>query len=112
MSRLREALRRRALARVKDAAPEVSVHANTDLVADGDRPCPICGSTMLMSARDSIVIDVCEEHGVWLDRGELERILHSERGKARSGKWDAVKRAKKEGRIEGARYGFWSLVLD
>ena len=41
-------------------------------------PCPRCGKLMNRSnfARSSgVILDVCKAHGVWLDRGELQRVL-------------------------------------
>lgn len=41
-------------------------------------PCPRCDKLMNRSnfARSSgVVLDVCKTHGVWLDRGELQRVL-------------------------------------
>ena len=40
-------------------------------------PCPICHAPMrthLLSGTD-VEADVCEEHGTWLDRGELQTVL-------------------------------------
>ena len=41
-------------------------------------PCPRC--TKLMNRKNfagssGVILDVCAKHGVWLDRGELERVL-------------------------------------
>ena len=45
--------------------------------------CPSDGNTMTMSERSGIEIDYCPEcRGVWLDRGELDKIL--ERSAAQS----------------------------
>ncbi|MFT4232587.1 MAG: zf-TFIIB domain-containing protein [Leucobacter sp.] len=45
--------------------------------------CPSDGTTLLMSERQGIEIDYCPEcRGVWLDRGELDKIL--ERAQAES----------------------------
>ena len=41
-------------------------------------PCPRCDKLMNRSnfARSSgVILDVCKSHGVWLDRGELQRVL-------------------------------------
>jgi len=41
-------------------------------------PCPRCGKLMNRSnfARSSgVILDVCKSDGVWLDRGELQRVL-------------------------------------
>lgn len=38
--------------------------------------CPTDGSTLVMSERTGIEIDYCPEcRGVWLDRGELDKII-------------------------------------
>ena len=38
--------------------------------------CPIDGSTLTMSERQGIEIDYCPQcRGVWLDRGELDKII-------------------------------------
>ncbi len=38
--------------------------------------CPVDGATLVMSERQSIEIDYCPEcRGVWLDRGELDKII-------------------------------------
>ncbi len=38
--------------------------------------CPVDGATLVMSERQNIEIDYCPEcRGVWLDRGELDKIL-------------------------------------
>jgi Zn-finger nucleic acid-binding protein len=38
--------------------------------------CPICDIEMRISDRDEIEIDYCPQcRGVWLDRGELEKII-------------------------------------
>lgn len=51
--------------------------------------CPRCKTSMNSRVRESIEIDVCETcHGVWLDGGELVKILDIERERS-----DADKRA-------------------
>lgn len=38
--------------------------------------CPSCQTMLLMSDRHGVEIDYCPEcRGVWLDRGELDRII-------------------------------------
>ena len=38
--------------------------------------CPTDGSTLVMSERSGIEIDYCPDcRGVWLDRGELDKII-------------------------------------
>jgi Zn-finger nucleic acid-binding protein len=38
--------------------------------------CPHCNATLLMTERQGVEIDYCPKcRGVWLDRGELEKLL-------------------------------------
>jgi Zn-finger nucleic acid-binding protein len=39
------------------------------------RPCPICGTLMNRKGCGGVVVDVCSEHGVWFDPGELEPFV-------------------------------------
>jgi len=42
----------------------------------GDMDCPIDGTQLTMSERQGIEIDYCPKcRGVWLDRGELDKII-------------------------------------
>ncbi|MHA3795596.1 zf-TFIIB domain-containing protein [Sphingomonas sp. YL-JM2C] len=39
-------------------------------------PCPVCKIDLVMSERQGIEIDYCPKcRGVWLDRGELDKII-------------------------------------
>ncbi len=41
--------------------------------------CPVDGATLLMSERQGVEIDYCPNcRGVWLDRGELDKLLRRE----------------------------------
>lgn len=41
--------------------------------------CPACQDTLTMSERQGVEIDFCPKcRGVWLDRGELDKILERE----------------------------------
>ena len=42
--------------------------------------CPVCKDvTLLMSEKKGVEIDYCPEcRGIWLDRGELEKLIQSE----------------------------------
>ena len=45
--------------------------------------CPFDGQTLVMAERHSVEIDYCPEcRGVWLDRGELDRIVENAAPKA------------------------------
>jgi len=42
------------------------------------RKCPICRTLMNrknFGGRSGIIIDICKDHGIWLDRGELSALL-------------------------------------
>jgi Zn-finger nucleic acid-binding protein len=45
--------------------------------------CPTDGATLVMSERSGIEIDYCPDcRGVWLDRGELDKIIERSLGQA------------------------------
>lgn len=73
-------------------------HPNAAIVPEGARACPICGAKMTTARRGDDAIDVCEDHGIWLDRFELERMfLRRARAAGRR-----VARAKRQPLV-----GFW-----
>ena len=46
--------------------------------------CPVCRAPFKEIVKDSILIDVCTEcRGVWLDHGELDKLLDIAREKKR-----------------------------
>ena len=51
--------------------------------------CPVDGTQLLISERAGVEIDYCPRcRGVWLDRGELDKILDRSRGERTSGSRD------------------------
>ena len=43
-------------------------------------PCPVCTVPLVMSDRQGVEIDYCPQcRGVWLDRGELDKIIERTR---------------------------------
>jgi Zn-finger nucleic acid-binding protein len=43
--------------------------------------CPVDGATLAMGERHGVEIDYCPEcRGIWLDRGELDRIIERANG--------------------------------
>ena len=47
--------------------------------------CPNCQATLVMAERSGIEIDYCPEcRGVWLDRGELDKIIERSAAPARN----------------------------
>ena len=46
--------------------------------------CPVCGVELLLEERQGVEIDYCPKcRGVWLDRGELDKVI--ERSTSMSG---------------------------
>jgi len=43
-------------------------------VPEGQRPCPICRRPMAVETQHGVKVDLCPDHGVWLDRDELRDI--------------------------------------
>ena len=68
----------------------------------GPMACPIDGNTLVMSERSGIEIDYCPQcRGVWLDRGELDKII--ERNAAASA--PAAEQAAPDGQPQQAPWG-------
>ena len=45
--------------------------------------CPVCSVSLVMSERQGIEIDYCPQcRGVWLDRGELDKIIERSQSEA------------------------------
>jgi len=43
--------------------------------------CPVCNVDLIMSERQGVEIDYCPQcRGVWLDRGELDKIIERSAG--------------------------------
>lgn len=50
------------------------------MTAGAGMPCPICKVPLVMSERQGVEIDYCPQcRGVWLDRGELDKIIERSR---------------------------------
>lgn len=46
------------------------------MTANAVLPCPVCRVDLVMTERQNIEIDYCPKcRGVWLDRGELDKII-------------------------------------
>ena len=42
--------------------------------------CPVDGAVLLVAERQNVEIDYCPEcRGVWLDRGELDKLIRTDR---------------------------------
>jgi Zn-finger nucleic acid-binding protein len=67
--------------------------------------CPNCSSRLVEVERSEILIDACPEcRGIWLDRGELDKILVRERSMS-AGDPDEDFFAEVEGRRRQSRSG-------
>ncbi len=86
-------------------------HANAEIVQEGKRACPICGEEMRTATENNLIIDVCDEHGVWLDSGELEKIKLKISSKNNRSKRKAIAKAKEEGVKDGVIFGWWALFF-
>lgn len=71
--------------------------------------CPICDVTLVMADRQGIEIDYCPQcRGVWLDRGELDKLIErsAREAPARPAPAPAPPEAYREGAHGGERrYG-------
>ncbi len=48
--------------------------------------CPVDGTTLAMTTREGVEIDYCPQcRGIWLDRGELDKIVEREGASAAVG---------------------------
>lgn len=69
--------------------------------------CPHCTTTLVMTDRQGIEIDYCPDcRGVWLDRGELDKII--ERASTNTGSSESAPRQPRRDdsdEIERMKYG-------
>jgi Zn-finger nucleic acid-binding protein len=66
--------------RTEDVAPwDDWLRSTMDTPVDHDRSlgCPHCDQKMALERYEGVVIDWCNDHGVWLDSEELEAILNN-----------------------------------
>ena len=71
--------------------------------------CPHCKAELRMTERRNIEIDYCPQcRGVWLDRGELDKLLESsERGYGSSEKGEERRRYPEAERYDGDRKPYY-----
>ena len=61
--------------------------------------CPIDGATLVMSERQGIEIDYCPQcRGVWLDRGEIDKIVERSVGAPQSGGYQQPRQEQRDER--------------
>ena len=76
---------------------------NRAVVPEGERACPICGKRMTADKKQGIHIDVCHDHGVWLDKGELAAVIGRIKDQAVT---DALAKAGDSGEESGFLLGY------
>ena len=75
--------------------------------------CPVCQETLRSSDRQGIEIDVCPRcRGVWLDRGELDKLLEREAAPPRDHTADRRDFDDDEDRYPRRRRSMWSELFD
>lgn len=71
--------------------------------------CPVDATTLVMSERSGVEIDYCPQcRGVWLDRGELDKIVERSGATDRGGRYDDDRgdRRRRDDDDEGGIAGF------
>ncbi|MBU9609920.1 zf-TFIIB domain-containing protein [Burkholderia multivorans] len=68
--------------------------------------CPVCKTPdLLMAERQSIEIDYCPDcRGVWLDRGEFDKLIARDSGDAPPPRHEARDDRRDDGRYDGRAY--------
>ena len=81
--------------------------------------CPVCNAGLMPVVRQGIEIDHCPGcRGVWMDRGELDRLIERSAGfpdGGDSGEWEAPARGHRDGdhpRPPRRRESFWQRMFD
>jgi Zn-finger nucleic acid-binding protein len=59
-----------------------------------------------------VPVDVCEEHGIWLDRGELHEIIQRDWVQHADLDEERIQIARRQGKVSGALLGWLSLLWD
>ncbi len=83
---------------------------NDQIVPPGERECPICKKTMSVEVVEGVSLDNCQDHGVWLDFGELQQIISRIRQGERVSRRYAIRRAKEERQKDNANNAMVGLL--
>ena len=87
-------------------------HSNAEIVPEGNRQCPICKNTMTIETEYGIQIDVCEQHGVWLDKDELGKLKGEVLSRTSSSEHYLAEEARRDDKLKGIFFGWLSLNMD
>ncbi len=71
------------------------------------RSCPVCKEPMQIAWILFLQMDQCEEHGIWFDKGELNRALHNDVGEEFLKQIDS--RVKQRRRNRSRQKPFWNF---
>jgi Zn-finger nucleic acid-binding protein len=82
-------------------------HPNASIVPEGKRRCVICGEFMVQQVQEGLTLDVCDLHGIWLDKDELPRIIERIRMHGHDVRRRAMARTYEEGLRGGVNEGAW-----
>src|SRR5262249_46278732 len=81
----------------------------------GDRPCPVCATKIKLVQQGKTEIEVGDEHGVWLDKGELEAIravAGFEQMRSRAAVRRATTQALEDDKVKGWLLGPLAFLFD
>lgn len=69
--------------------------------------CPIDNTDLVMSERQNIEIDYCPQcRGVWLDRGELDKIIERSQAEAQPSPQSEIQPPQNYNKHGGDQYGY------
>ncbi len=75
--------------------------------------CPMDGTKLVMSERQGVEIDYCPEcRGVWLDRGELDKILERSERAEPDGRQDEPRRPESSGHHPKKKRSFLTEIFE
>jgi len=86
-----------------------STNAETNSEGIRSLSCPVCDLPMRVEVVNHTNIDVCEEHGMWLDDGELDRIMLRRSAQGHGKRVRERAKMTRKARLEGWFWGLGSL---
>jgi len=66
---------------------------------------------MKLTTIGGVEVDVCALHGLWLDKGELQKVLKSTRTGTIAAAQARERQARQDGKVAGAMWGWASLFV-
>ena len=62
--------------------------------------CSICSKPMQEVQKNGVTIDICKEHGIWLDKGELHDLTENNRQNLNWSWWNSLFHKKQESDVD------------